>query len=86
VATQYIIGCYTKDRFLYSLPIRASNEWLRKTLRRKCVINAQPLTKSQFVALQKRLHWTIEIAWYADFEYFVEAVWRDEKDKPKAEY
>ena len=73
MAIQYTIGCYAESSYYYSVPIRASTEWLQKTLKRKEVINGEPLTKDQFFTLRKRLHWTIEIGWIEDLEYFVEA-------------
>jgi len=76
MAIQYTIGCYTKSSYVYCVPLRASTAWLKKTLRRKSVINAVPLRKSQFFLLTKRLPWGVEISWLANHKYYIETIWK----------
>jgi len=71
---QYVISCYAPKSSLYSVPIRASTDWLKKALARQDVINGEPLTQSEFRLLKTRLDWRIEITWHPRFRYFVEAV------------
>jgi hypothetical protein len=70
----YILSCYAPDAYVFFVRIRASEAWLKKTLKRKNLINGTPLTKTQFDALQTRLIPDVEACYYDKLEYFVEAV------------
>jgi hypothetical protein len=72
--TQYVISCYGPGTSLFSAPLRASTSWLQRVLGRDEVINAEPLSQTEFTLLKSRLDWRIEITWCPGFQYFVESV------------
>ena len=71
---QYRIGCYGKESYVFGVPIRASERWLKSVLRRKDLIDATPLTAAQFDTLKRRVSNGSEIGWDGTLEYFLEGV------------
>jgi hypothetical protein len=68
----YTLSAYAPEAYVFSIPLRASTAWLRRTLRREDIINGEPLRKNQFEALKKRVHALIELGWYEHLSYYVE--------------
>ena len=69
----YVLSAYAPEAYGFSIPLRASEAWLKKVLRRKDIINAEPLKRPQFDAVKKRVDSMIELCWYDQLSYFVEA-------------
>ena len=75
----YTIGCYgdTSDGYFWSVPIRASEAWLRKVLRKRRGIIGTQLTRTQFEALRRRAPRYVELVWHPNLDYFLQAVTAD---------
>jgi len=70
--TPYSLGCYGTDAYVFSIPLEASTNWLKKTLRRNDLINGVPLRESQVKALRQKLPNDIEVGWHRELRYFLE--------------
>ncbi|GEM_PF-4699738 len=70
---QYTIGCYGKESYVFTVPLRASEKWLKKVLRRSALINGKLLTRKQLNVLKRRVAKRTEIGWDANLEYVLEA-------------
>src|SRR6266576_766197 len=68
----YCLSCYAAGAYVFSVPLRASADWLKKVLRRKEVINAVPLRRPQIEALSRRVTQPVEVGWCSRLEYFLE--------------
>jgi hypothetical protein len=68
----YCLSCYGPRAYIFSVPLRASTAWLTKVLRRKHLINAVPLRRSQFETLSRRVMQPVEVGWYDELQYFLE--------------
>jgi len=75
----YCLSCYSPKNYFFAVPLRASEAWLKKTLHRKSVINAEPLKKNEFDILKKRLPPYTEIPWRSDLQYVVEGIYKTKK-------
>jgi hypothetical protein len=69
---RYCLSCYGTDAYVFSIPVRASEAWLKKFLGRKHLINAIPLRRRQVEALRARLPRDIEVGWHKGLEFFLE--------------
>jgi hypothetical protein len=69
----YCLSCYAPGAYVFSVPLRASTAWLKKVLRRRDLINATPLRRSQFEILSRRVAQPTEVGWYSELDYFLEA-------------
>ncbi len=68
----YCLSCYRNGRSIYSIPLGASTESLAMTLNRSNIINGDPLTKLEFVAVFPDIIGAIELCWHEDLEFFIE--------------
>jgi len=69
---KYCISCYGSDSYVFSVPVRASEGWLKKVLRRKTLISGGRLSRKQFKAIWLRVPKGIEIGWDTNLKYFLE--------------
>jgi hypothetical protein len=72
-ATQYCLSCYGPNSYIFSVPIRASEAWLKKTLKRQNLIDGTPLRKGEFEVLRRRVTGSVEVGWTGTLEYFLES-------------
>src|SRR5262245_14013749 len=68
----FCLSCYAPNAYVFSVPLRASAAWLKRVLRRKHLINAVPLRKTQFDQLKRRVQAPAEVGWHSPLEYFLE--------------
>ncbi len=68
----YCISCYGKKSYVFSAPISASSEEVQLILRRKSVINGEPLTHQQLKKLQPYLIGEVEIGWDDNLAFYLE--------------
>lgn len=68
----YSLSCYRGDSSIYSIPLDASTELLKGLLDRTHVINGEPVTKEQFVAVFPYIVGSIELCWHGDLEFLIE--------------
>jgi hypothetical protein len=71
--TRYCLSCYGVDTYVFSIPLRTSSAWLKKTLRRKWLINGTPLRKNQVRVLAKKVPKYIEVGWHSKLEFYLES-------------
>ncbi len=74
---RYCVSCYGEESHVFSIPLKTSAVWLKKTLRRKTLFNGDALTKNQVEALRCKLPELTELGWDPVLEYYLEGI-RDE--------
>ncbi len=70
----YVLSCYRENAVIYSIPLNVSTVILKKLLGRANLINAEPLTKTEFVAIFPHIIGAIELCWHEDLEFLVEGM------------
>jgi hypothetical protein len=68
----YVLSCLREHRAIYSIPLDATTLILKELLGRAYPINAEPLTKPEFVAVFPHIIGSIELCWFDDLEFLIE--------------
>ena len=72
--TFFCLSCYGPNAYIFSVPLRASEAWLKRVLKRRDLIDGTPLRKSQFEILRRRVTGYAEVGWSDSLEYFLEGM------------
>lgn len=70
--TGYCISCYGEESCLFSAPISAKRYDLQKVLAREFLINGEPLTQDEVIALRSYTIGEIEIGWGQNLSFYLE--------------
>jgi len=68
----YCISCYSEDSYVFSAPISASRDEARPLLNRKSMINGEPLTQNELIALRPYLLYEVEVGWDKNLNFYLE--------------
>ena len=72
--TFFCLSCYGPNAYIFSVPLRASEAWLKRVLKRRDLIDGTPLRKSQFEILRRRVTGHVEVGWSDSLEYLLEGM------------
>ena len=68
----YCISCYGDDSYVFSAPISVSRDEARALLNRKWMINGEPLTQNELIALRPYLLYEVEVGWDENLNFYLE--------------
>jgi len=77
----YTISAYEGDYYIFSIPLRTTEKWLKETLKRRDVINGAELTENQFQKLKPKIIPGIECCWYPKINYYIEGINKPSKGR-----
>jgi len=72
--TFFCLSCYGPNANIFVVPLRASEVWLKRVLKRRDLVDGTPLRKSQFEILRRRVTGDVEVGWSDSLEYVLESM------------